>query len=666
MEVLERENSQSRRSSIKRPWEEDTTLPEKDNAWHSALLPPIDTVPYRKVSIQRGGDEGAKWNGQDSREPVIKKAKFEGNEYNTFPRQNLMPNGKIPPSRNPNLMYTQNRGSLESPTFTSKSQGPNGGPNRGGPADSHDLSNLCRRCKRLTIQERESTTVGSPDSCEDCKRSPELAWVTFESANMLTQLAETLSSGISSDERGIVRGRDQNRPGTTGCPPIAEFGLKQTLNWLLGRIYHVNQLADQLVRQVPAGSLQNHSKDNYRNGTKAQDGPADIMKRRIDVDSDDPFKSKDDADSSSDSRPHTRRRSVTTSMLANEDLPPLRSQPDYHPPLPSLDGGVQRASGMNPPPAPNRQLPSPPGRSFPSPTSLSFPSPSTPSYGINSQGVNLPLPSSLHQQTNNNYLPPITAAPSSDSALRDHTAALQHEVSVQKIALSSLQGEHDKLLAAFSRSQTRASALEKKHAVSDSEIISLTEEKLRLQAQVIELERDVEELARSRDESRQAAVQEGSQYVEIVKKASRLEEMAGEERKSWKKEKEDMERKIEALKARSRETHGGVDPAEDSGSSSRHGEDMETDTPASSEKVVPLLKMELTNEPQQAVSISHPSGPPEREESVEDLRVEIRRLRERCAEVEGALRAFRDNSRSMEDIIKTLLERADSTLRSQQ
>ena len=331
-----------------------------------------------------------------------------------------------------------------------------------------------------------------------------------------------------------------------------------------------------------------------------------------------------------------------------------------------MDGSVQRGSGMNPPPAPNRQLPSPPGRSFPSPTSLSFPSPSTPSYGINSQGVNLPHPSSLHQQTTNNYLPPITAAPSSDSALRDHTAALQHEVSVQKIALSSLQGEHDKLLAAFSRSQTRASALEKKHAVSDSEIISLTEEKLRLQAQVIELERDVEELARSRDESRQAAVQEGSQYVEIVKKASRLEEIAGEERKNWKKEKEDMKRKIEALKAKSEEAQGGLDSAEDSGSSSRPGEDMETDSPASSEKVVPVLKMELANEPQQAVPISHPTGPPEPEESMEDLRAETRRLRERCAEVEGTLRAFRDKSRSMEDIIKTLLERADSTLRSQQ
>ena len=389
------------------------------------------------------------------------------------------------------------------------------------------------------------------------------------------------------------------------------------------------------------------------------------MKRRIDVDSDDPSKSRDDADSSSDSKLHTRRRSVTTSMLANEELPPLRSQPDYHPSLPSIDGPIQRVSGMNPPVAPNRQLPSPPGRSFPSPTSISFPSPSTPSYGINSQGVgvSLPPPSSLHQQTSNNYLPPITATHSSDSALRDHTAALQHEVSVQKIALSSLQGEHDKLLAAFSRSQTRASALEKKHAVSDTEIISLTEEKIRLQAQVIELERDVEELARSRDEFRQAAVQEGAQYVEIVKKASRLEEIAGEERKIWNKLKEDMERKIEALNAGS-SRKDVLNTAGNAGPSSRPGGDMETDTLASSEDLVPELKMETTNEPRQTPRTSYPSAPPAPQESVDDLKAEIQRLRERCAEVENALRAIRDDSRSMEDIVKMLLDRADSMLQS--
>ena len=106
-----------------------------------------------------------------------------------------------------------------------------------------------------------------------------------------------------------------------------------------------------------------------------------------------------------------------------------------------------------------------------------------------------------------------------------------HESSIQ--ALNLLQKEHDELLAAFARFQTRANALEKKHTVSDSEIVNLTEEKLRLQAQVIEMERELENLARSRDEYRQAAVHGGAQYVEIVKMASRLERMSAEERKHW-------------------------------------------------------------------------------------------------------------------------------------
>jgi hypothetical protein len=445
------------------------------------------------------------------------------------------------------------------------------------------------------------------------------------------------------------------------------FGLKQTLNWILGRVYHINQLADQLVsqeRHISAASLQNFSKDNSRNGTKAQHGPADIIKRRFDVDSDDVFKSRDDADTSSDTKPHMRQRSVITSMLANDELLPLKSQPEYHPSLPSIDGAglVQRASGMNPPPAPNRQLPSPPGRSsHPSPTSLNLPSPSTPSFGINTQGVNLPPPSSLHQQSNSNYLPPITASRSPDSALRDHTSALQHEVSVQKIALSSLQGEHDKLLAAFYRSQTRASALEKKHAVSDSEVITLTEEKLRLQAQVIELERDVEELARRRDEFRQAAVQEGAQYVEIVRRASRLEEIGREERRNWKELKEDMERTIAALKAGSSGEGQGMRPIENVRAVSRVDK-LDTDTPASSEGNVPDMKMVLTSDARTSVPVPVPDVPSVQQESVDDLKAEIHRLREQCANVENALRAIRDDSRSMEGIVKTLLDRADLTL----
>jgi chromosome segregation ATPase len=256
------------------------------------------------------------------------------------------------------------------------------------------------------------------------------------------------------------------------------------------------------------------------------------------------------------------------------------------------------------------------------------------------------------------YLPSLSSSHSPD-ALQAHSAALQHEVSVQKIALSSLQNEHDKLLAAFSRSQTRASTLEKKHAVSDNEIITLSEEKFRLQAQVIELERDVQELGRSRDEFRQAAVAEGAQYVEIVKKASQLEEMAGEERKSWNKLKAEMEKRIEEL---STVNKGKEQPIPSQ--LLQHAID-DIDTPASSVEATTDVKIEPLSE---TGPTSYPVGS---QESINDLKEEIRQLRRRCAEFESVLRAIRDDSHSMEGLIAALgqartsiLDQAERTLES--
>ena len=287
---------------------------------------------------------------------------------------------------------------------------------------------------------------------------------------------------------------------------------------------------------------------------------------------------------------------------------------------------------------------------------MNFPSPSASSYGSSSQPSSHLPSAGLYHSSSSSYLPPIGQSQSPD-ALQAHTAALQHEVSVQKIALSSLQGEHNKLLAAFSRSQTRASALEKKHSVSDTEIISLTEEKLRLQSQVVELERDVEELARSRDEFRQAAVQEGAQYVEIVKRASRLEEVAGEERKGWKKLKLEMEQKIEAL--------GGASSRMDL-TPSGSGQLVNVTTPTSDIDDQTQLKSESTSD-------SRPTSQPKlvQRDSHQALEGEIQRLRNRCAEVESALQAVREESRNMEGIVealglagKSILERADRTLSS--
>lgn len=414
-------------------------------------------------------------------------------------------------------------------------------------------------------------------------------------------------------------------------PPIIDFGSKQTLHWLLTKINKVNEVADKFVQGLPPGASKLPSKKDVPSVTNriTRDGSSDIMKRRIDDDHQRPLLNNLD---SSDFRMHQRRRSLVIS--ASEELPPLRTQSPYQHIPSHIDSTSQRLSNMNPPPAPNRQLLSSPGRAFPSPTSVNLSSASgSASYGGRSQH---------NTHATNNVLPPITGAQSSDSALQAHTAALQHEASIQKIALSSLQSKHDKLLAAFSRSQSRASALEKKHQVSDTEIFTLTEEKARLQTQVLELEGDVEDLAKSRDSYRQAAVQGGAQYIEIVKMASQLEEKTGEERKNWNKLKLEMVQKINELsnvmKTRTQDSRATSIP-----------EGTEKNIPPSTEQT--QLKGSISTE------LAKSTGDEQlgiEDDRVDVLKAETERLQKRCGEMEVALRAVRQESRSMEGIMKAL------------
>lgn len=436
-------------------------------------------------------------------------------------------------------------------------------------------------------------------------------------------------------------------------PSSAQFGLKHTLDWILGSISNANQLADAFVRNASSRTLKDHTPLS-----SLPDGPVNIMKHHHHGDVEGAVsKTREDAtDRGSDSDFDSHRRRGSSNVASgSDDLPPARTQHGYHPSLHSSDSHGPRLSGMNPPPAPHRHLPSPPGRSFPSPTSLNFPSTTGPSPN-SSQALSLPTPLSV-SYTHDNYLPPLTAPRASESALREHTAALQHEVSLQKMALSSLQGEHDKLLAAFSRSQTRASTLEKKHAVSDNEIINLTEEKLRLQAQVLDLERDVEELTRSRDEFRQAAVQEGAQYIEIVNKASQLEELRADEQRTWNRLKVEMERKIAALS-----TESNVDTsARDLVDITNEGQDtdeMDMGTAELPADARGTLKIERTEQLPLDGEACRASKLPL--ETVESLKREIRFLRERCSQAEKALQDIRDDSRSMEELARTIQSRADT------
>lgn len=480
-------------------------------------------------------------------------------------------------------------------------------------------------------------------------------------------------------------------------PPLEQVGLEQTFDWLLGKIELVNELANKLVQHVPSVTLlQRADSTLLRNGLRPQDGIHDNMKRRMHADPDESLMSGGDGGEPifSDLKLHTRRKSVAmASIPSSEELPSMRSYHDHPQFYSSVDGSSRRGSVMNPPPTPSRQLPSPPGLCLPSPSTINLPSPSTVQYNNTTQAGNFPSSSSV-PSSSSNYLPSIGAS-NTDTALQAHAASLQHEVSIQKIAISSLQGEHDKLLAAFSRSQMRAAALEKKHTVADTEIITLSEEKLRLQTQVIDLERDVDELTRSREGYREAAVHEGAQYVEIVKKASQLEEMAAEERKSWNRLKLEMEQRINTLTAGYGSTAdtpkititGHISPSQSIEDVAIPVSSVEALTPLPSSQQVEAqpgvstssnlnphlqpsaLSAAVSDPPTLIAASSHPIQSASQEESIKELQGEVMMLRARLLEVEKTLRAVRDDSRNVEGMVKALelagksiLERADRTL----
>jgi hypothetical protein len=205
--------------SIKRPWE-DISLPDEGIARYPTSLPTIDPVPF-----QHGVFSNNRY-GPDANESVVKKQKLEAYDYNSFP-QRIPDLGEIPPIRPPSKYfsiekpciiinaipnsdpgYSQHRGSIGSPNFSPKQRA----FASGGPAESQDTSNLCVRCRRLTTQSEELDLHGALDSCENCRRNPELAWVTQgiaaglnANAAKLNQLAETLRSGMLPEQRSIIR-----------------------------------------------------------------------------------------------------------------------------------------------------------------------------------------------------------------------------------------------------------------------------------------------------------------------------------------------------------------------------------------------------------------------------------------------------------------------------
>jgi hypothetical protein len=251
----------------------------------------------------------------------------------------------------------------------------------------------------------------------------------------------------------------------------------------------------------------------------------------------------------------------------------------------------------------------------------------------------LPSPSSLHFPSSASGFATMPSPPSaSQSAHAAHLQDLQHQISTKTLALQTLQREHDNLLAAFSRQQTRCATLDKKSQVSDNEINSLTEEKIRLQSQVEALEAQVEDLIKSRDEAHKQSVANGAQYMQIMSHSSRLQAQGAADLKRWKTEKEEWEKERAELTTRIHKLEA-ESPTRNTGA-----------PPFSSGRSEP-------REAQLSAAAGRDPNPTELDtilssDSLEVLKAEVIRLRQTCHEMELTLQDLRDEANRIEQVMQ--------------
>lgn len=226
------------------------------------------------------------------------------------------------------------------------------------------------------------------------------------------------------------------------------------------------------------------------------------------------------------------------------------------------------------------------------------------------------LPSSL-------MLPPISPSLTGSATHLAHLQELQQQIDTRTLAFETLQREHQNLLSAFSRSQSRIATLDQKFIASEAEINDLNDGRVRLQAQIETLEAQVQEVQQIREEAHTQSITEGAQYMQIMAMSSRLQAQGASDTQKWKAEREqwDLEKKaftmqIEQLEDERQALLRSLRASEPSGSPLTHvqstGTLEGTDTQASRGM----------------------------------LRENIRELRIKCNSLEAALQAIRHESSS--------------------
>lgn len=287
----------------------------------------------------------------------------------------------------------------------------------------------------------------------------------------------------------------------------------------------------------------------------------------------------------------------------------------------------------------------------------STPAPTATSTGPNpSWSLGPPSPVGFLSSSRNAPAPTSPSSRSFPSAQTAHSQELQHQVSTKTLALQTLQKEQEKLLSAYSRSQTRCGALERKFKVSDAEINKLAEERMTLHAQIEALETEAEALTRSRDEAREQSVTNGSQYLKIMSMASALEAQTSSDKKRWAAERDEWARTKAELEGRIKRSERERSRLE---RSIQTIDDLAIDEPsaghpssaaydASAGGVKPLREPE----PGRRVVDDDDDDAVLHSDSTDELRAEVVRLRKGCRAVEGALQDLRNDGQRVEQVMQ--------------
>ncbi|KAI9740759.1 MAG: hypothetical protein M1818_004724 [Claussenomyces sp. TS43310] len=478
----------------------------------------------------------------------------------------------------------------------------------------------------------ESTTTSAPNISapvttveEKCSKCALFAGQLDESVDNISKLAVSFTSGVWSEV--LAQWHGEGFPHEQIPHVVDAHRIFDTLSDASRLAKQVESLASSLLR-VRSGTMP---------GTSFLDPSIRDIKQRDSMSSQNTIR-KPQFGPLRNSRYHRNAAAdtsyaVASEMITPEDtmtsgrLAPIRGANLFNPPP---DGTGTRLPPFNQASTSKRLSPTtPPSKSrHQSPQPHNIPSP--PSFAYSHSA---PAPPHSTPSITNHPLSPITTSfgEGPSPAIQAHTAALQHEVSVQKFALSTLQSEHDKLLAALSRSKTRARALEEKQVASDIELNTLAEERVRLSTQISELEDTLNDTRKSKEDHRAAAVREGKQYLEMVMMASRLEERASSERRQ-------LARRFLANK----QGNG-----------------------------VPVLRHEGEHiwDDKRADVILNTSAAQTDERKLQRLETEIQDLRSHCRDLEGALRDIKDGSQHIDDMTTILssstqkvLARADCAL----